>query len=97
MKNKGTKKSLKIFACIIAVIMILHCTPGMALRSGAFLFDIGSAFTMKFEKVDDVSKHKSKYIIRENEPVEKSTQGELTTWMVYHFGPFNYAYYYGEC
>ena len=36
------------------------------------------------------------YIIRENAPVERATQGELTTWAVKSIGPFHYAYYYGE-
>lgn len=97
MKKAEKRKGLKVLVCIVIVAVLLTCTPGMALRTSAFFFDIGSAFTMKFEKVDDVSKHKAIYRIRENVPVEKSTQGELTTWMVYHFGPFNFAYYYGEC
>ena len=96
MKKKGSKKGLKIFACIVAVIVITHCTPGMALRTSAFMYDMGSAFTLEYKMIKYVSEHKTIYRITENVPIEKSTQGELTTWLVHHFGPFNFATYYGE-
>lgn len=90
------KKGIKVLVGIIVIAFLLTCTPGMALRTSAFFFDIGSAFTLEYEKKEDVSKHKTIYRITENVPVEKATQGELRTWMVYHFGPFNFAKYYGE-
>lgn len=96
MKITGKRKGLKVIACIVVIAVVLTCTPGMALRTSAFMFDMGSAFTLEFEKVEDLSEHKTIYRITENVPVEKSTQGNLTTWQVYHFGPFNIATYYGE-
>lgn len=109
-KGKGLKMVVNVlptFAAIYGAMTISNMSDVQCVMTGliigaawgvaAFFFDIGSAFTMKYEKIEDVSKHKAIYRIRENVPVEKSTQGDLTTWMVYHFGPFNFAYYYGEC
>lgn len=52
---------------------------------------------MKYKKADDRSAGKDLYVITENVPVEKATQGILETWEVYHFGPLKFAHYYGEC
>jgi len=82
--------------CLVVIAVVLTCTPGMALRTSAFMCDMGSAFTMEFETVIALDKHRTLYKITDNVPVEKSTRGELTTWQVYHFGPFNFAKYYGE-
>lgn len=90
------KKGIKMLVGVIVIAFILTCTPGMALRTSALFFDMGSAFTLKYEKKEDVSRHKAVYRITENVPVEKATQGELCTWMVYHYGPFHFAKYYGE-
>lgn len=97
MKKEGKKKGITVLVCIVVIAVILTFTPGMALRTSAFFFDMCSAFTLEVEKVEELSEHKTIYRITENVPVEKSTQGELTTWQIYHFGPFNFATYYGEC
>ena len=89
-------KDLIGIICIIAVLIIFVCTPGMALRTSAFMYDAGSAFTLQFEKVTDISKYKTIYRITENVPIERGTEGQLTTWQVFHFGPFHFATYYGE-
>lgn len=96
MKKARNKKGLTILMCLVVIAVVLTCTPGMALRTSSLVYDMGSAFTMEFEKVIDLDKNRTLYRITENVPVEKSTQGELTTWQVYHFGPFNFAKYYGE-
>lgn len=96
MKKKGKKKGVTVLVCIVAIAVILTCTPGMALRTAAFTYDMGSAFKLEFEKIMEFDNNWSLYEITENAPVEKSTQGELVTWKVYRFGPFHFATYYGE-
>ena len=96
MKIEGKKKGITALVCIAVIAVMLTCTPGMALRTSAFMYDMGSTFKLEFEKIIELDKNRTLYKITENVPVEKSTQGELITWKVYHLGPFNFATYYGE-
>ena len=51
MKKGRKKRGLTALVCLVVIAVVLTCTPGMALRTSAFMCDMGSAFTMEFEKV----------------------------------------------
>ena len=94
------KKIAKIIVAVILISTVLiSLSEAAALRAAVFLsFAPVKAFTMDFEesKRSAQPKNTTIYIIRENAPIERATQGELTTWAVKSIGPFHYAYYYGE-
>lgn len=52
--------------------------------------------TMEYEIRDGESKKTQLCVITKNAPVEEATQGVLTTWIIYHVGPFKFVKYYGE-
>ena len=62
MKKKGKKKGITVLVCVVAIAVILTCTPGMALRTAAFTYDMGSAFKLEFEKIMEDSAKKREYI-----------------------------------
>ena len=98
MSKKKQKRKIVIVSILI-VLMLISLSEAATLRAEVFVsFAPIKAFTMEFEesKRSAQPKNTTIYIIRENVPVERSTQGELTTWAVKSIGPFHYAYYYGE-
>ena len=96
MKRK--KKKIKVvIVSILIVLALISLSETAALRAAVFVsFAPVKAFTMEFEESNYSPKNVKLYIIRENPPVERATQNELTTWAVKAIGPFHYAFYYGE-
>ena len=91
------KKIITIITCIVIVLGLISLSEAATLRAAVFVnFAPVKAFTMEFEESNYSPENVKLYIIRENPPVERATQGELTTWAVKSIGPFHYAYYYGE-
>lgn len=91
------KKRGAIIACIISIfILFAMCSTEIMFRTAVFMHSPKSAICMKYKKMDDATHGKDLYIITENPPIEKATQGILTTWIVYHIGPLKIVRYYGE-
>lgn len=90
------KSGIVLIVCIIIILCVITFSRGAALRAAAFLHSPKSAISMKYEKVGNIGTQKTLYRITENPPVEKATESELYTWVVYSFGPFHFAEYYGE-
>lgn len=91
------KKTRVVAAIVVLAILLAMCSTDIMLRLAVFTYSPKSAVTMKYKKADDRSAGKDLYVITENVPVKKATQGMLETWEVYHFGPLKFAHYYGEC
>ena len=96
--HRRSKKKIKvIIAGILIALCLISLSEAATLRAAVFVsFAPVKAFTMEFEESNYSPEDVTLYIIRENPPVERATQGELTTWAVKSIGPFHYAYYYGE-
>ena len=91
------KKIITIITSIVIVLGLISLSEAATLRAAVFMsFAPVKAFTMEFEESNYSPENVKLYIIRENPPVERATQNELTTWAVKSVGPFHYAYYYGE-
>lgn len=91
------KKNIAIITSIIIALGLILLSEVATLRAAVFFsFAPVKAFTMECEESNYSPKNVTLYIIRENPPVERATQNELTTWAVKSIGPFHYAYYYGE-
>lgn len=91
------KKIITIITSIVIVLGLISLSEAATLRAAVFMsFAPVKAFTMEFEESNYSPENVKLYIIRENPPVERATQGELKTWAVKSIGPFHYAYYYGE-
>lgn len=95
--SRKKKKTITIITSIVIVLGLISLSEAATLRATIFMsFAPVKAFTMEFEESKYSPENVKLYIIRENPPVERATQGELTTWAVKSIGPFHYAYYYGE-
>ena len=95
--SRKKKKTRTISTSIVIVLGLISLSEAATLRATIFMsFAPVKAFTMEFEESKYSPENVKLYIIRENPPVERATQGELTTWAVKSIGPFHYAYYYGE-
>lgn len=91
------KKIITIITSIVIVLGLISLSEAATLRAAVFMsFAPVKAFTMEFEESKYSPENVKLYIIRDDPPVERATQGELTTWAVKSIGPFHYAYYYGE-
>lgn len=90
------KRVFVIVIFIVAIGNILMPSSG-TLRLAVFAISPRSAFTMEYKYIDTEPDGEEIYRITKNPPIEKATQGELTTWAVCRIGPFKYARYYGEC
>ena len=85
-----------VIICIAIIICMISLSINATLRTVVFFYSPKSAVSMEYEKSEDIDATKTLYRITENPPVENATQNELYTWVVYHFGPFHFAKYYGE-
>jgi hypothetical protein len=96
--NKKIKKETVITLIIIGGLISVTMSKDFMLRSAVFFVSPKSALTMEYEYYKDLpdSDNAKLYVITKNIPVEKATQGELYTWVVYNYGPFYFAAYYGE-
>ena len=92
------KRKIKVIITgILIVLGLISLSESATLRAAVFMrFEPVKAFTMEFEESNSSPENATIYIIRNNPPVERATQNELTTWAVKSIGPFHYAYYYGE-
>lgn len=90
------KKVIIILVAVVIFIGVATCSSEFMLRAAVFLYSPSSAFSMKYKYIGDETNNVRLYKITENAPIEKGTEGELTTWAVYSFGPFHYAKYFGE-
>ena len=95
-KMNGRKRAGVAMICIVLFFCAISFSAEASLRSAVFMFDMKSAFTMEYRELRQLDEHRTLYAIDEDTPVERATQNELTTWVVYSFGPFHYAWYYGE-
>lgn len=80
---------------MIVTLLTLMTSTDFALRAAVFFHSPSSAMTMKYREIDS-EQGTCLYEITRNAPVEKSTDGTLTTWEVHRYGPFKVATYYGE-
>ena len=97
--NKVRHKKVTII-CITFVAMIaimISVSANLSLRLAVFFESPKSAFTMEYKKVElDESKDDTTfYCITKNPPSGGAGNG-MCTWVVYSYGPFHYAEYYGE-
>lgn len=102
-KYYGIEKKKIIIRTIIALVIFgapisASLSKDFMLRAAVFPVSPQSALTMEYEYYKDLPNRDNAklYIITKNIPVEKETQGELYTWVVYNYGPFHFAKYYGE-
>ena len=89
----------KLLIILIIILCMISVIPDLTLRCAVFFDSPKSAFTIEYERADDHpddTGYRHMYRIIRNEPIEKTTEGHLYTWAVYHIGPFHYARYYGE-
>ncbi len=91
------RKNFSIAIIVIILILFAMTSEDFMLRAAVFVHSPRSALTMEYEPVGDNTNREDLYAITKNAPVEKATQGILTTWVVHHYGPFKIAGYYGEC
>lgn len=91
-------KKFKVILLIILIFAIGNIVMPAAgiLKIAVFTFSPQSAFTLEYKYIDTESNGEKIFRITKNPPIEKATQGEMTTWAVSRFGPFQYAKYYGE-
>lgn len=102
-KYYGIEKKKIIIRTIIALVIFgapisASLSKDFMLRAAVFLVSPQSALTMEYEYYKNLSDSDNAklYIITKNIPIEKETQGQLYTWVVYNYGPFHFAKYYGE-
>ena len=93
------QKKLKIICIALAVIIatMFSASNNLSLRLAVFLESPKSAFTMKYEKIelDESNENAAFFYIKKNPPIGSAGNG-MYTWVVYSYGPFHYAKYYGE-
>lgn len=94
MINK--KRAVALLVVAVILIFIAMCSTDFMLRVAVFMHSPKSAVTMSYEKSDQKNEGEEFYTITKNAPIEKETQGTLTTWSVHHFGPLKFVRYYGE-
>ncbi|MCR4653141.1 MAG: hypothetical protein K5744_05550 [Eubacterium sp.] len=92
-----TKKKRIVLGCfLIMIIVMLMSSTGFMVRAAVFVHSPRCAMTMEYEIRDGENKKTQLCVITKNAPVEEATQGVLTTWIIYHVGPFKFVKYYGE-
>lgn len=96
MKTKKNRKAAYILSAIVIVLLCMSFSTSIMLRVAVFFYSPKSAFNMDYAYYKDEGKNGKVYKITKNPPVEESTDGILTTWIVYNIGPIKYATYHGE-
>lgn len=98
--KKRTILSL-IAIVIIGTYIALHLTPKLSVRThlffkGYFLEAVNNEIIPDIDK-NNVENERNIYLYKlSNPPIEKDTQGELKTYIVYKKGFLYFAKYYGE-
>jgi hypothetical protein len=99
------KKKVIIIVSFLVVIILLHSTPSMALRT--YVFFLGypkaaiSSGIIEDKEHNEVDRDKfaelnAKAYTLINPPIEKATQTELRNFLVWKFGFLHFAKYYGN-
>lgn len=88
----------KIIGLAAAVILLgISLSPMLSLRAAVLFRSPVSAFTSEIRELHYSDETSNRHIYAlSNPPVERVTNGKLSTWAVVSMGPFHYAYYYGE-
>ncbi|MCT8140301.1 hypothetical protein H1D32_22945 [Anaerobacillus sp. CMMVII] len=105
IKKLFVKKEIIIFIALATILLVLHSTPSMALRTQVFIMGYPKA-ALTSGIVDDVYHNKvdkekfaemnAKAYTLTKPPIEKATQGELSNFLVRKIGFFYLAEYYGD-
>ncbi|MCL1694468.1 hypothetical protein [Lysinibacillus sp. BPa_S21] len=99
------KKKVIISVSLLVVIILLHSTPSMALRTHVFFLGYPiaaiSSGIIEDKEHNKVDKDKfaelnAKAYTLTNPPIEKATQTKLRNFLVRKFGFLHFAEYYGE-
>lgn len=98
-------KKRTIFSLIVIVIIgiyiVLHSNPKLSVRTHLFfkgyvLEAVNNEIIPYIDKNDAENERNISLYKLSNPPVEKDTQGELKTYIVYKKGILYFAKYYGE-
>ncbi|MGE7673243.1 hypothetical protein ACQKMV_06610 [Lysinibacillus sp. NPDC094403] len=99
------KKKIIIIVSFFAVIILLHSTPNMALRTYVFFLGYPKAAItsgiIEDKEHNEVDKDRfaelnAKAYALTNPPIEKATQTELRNYLVRKFGFLHFAEYLGN-
>lgn len=99
------KKKIIIIVSFLAVIVLLHSTPSMALRTYVFFLGYPKAAItsgiIEDKEHNEVDKDRfaelnAKAYALTNPPIEKATQTELRNYLVRKFGFLHFAEYLGN-
>ncbi|MGE7694061.1 hypothetical protein ACQKNC_08060 [Lysinibacillus sp. NPDC094177] len=99
------KKKIIIIVSFLAVIILLHSTPSMALRTYVFFLGYPKAAItsgiIEDKEHNEVDKDRfaelnAKAYALTNPPIEKATQTELRNYLVRKFGFLHFAEYLGN-
>ncbi|PYZ96663.1 hypothetical protein CR205_13265 [Alteribacter lacisalsi] len=104
-KKLLVKKEFIFFIAFATILVLLHATPSMALRTQVFIMGYPKAALTSpivedayHNKVDEekFAELNAKAYTLTHPPIEKATQGELSNFLVRKFGFFYAAEYYGD-
>lgn len=105
IKKLIMKKEIIFLIAFASILLLLHSSPSMALRTQVFIMGhpiaaltsgiIDDEYHNKIDK-DKFAELNAKAYTLTNPPVEKATQGELRNFLVRKYGIFYLAEYYGD-
>lgn len=105
IKKLIVKKEVVFLVVIAITFLLLHSTPGTAIRTKVFFMGypkaaltssiIDDEFHNEVDK-DRFAELNAKAYTLTKPPIEKATQGELRNYLVRKFGFLHFAEYYGE-
>lgn len=105
IKKLIMKKPIIFLIALAIILLLLHLTPSMALRTQVFIMGYPKA-ALTSGIVDDVYHNKvdkdkftelnAKAYTLTKPPIEKATEGELRNFLVRKIGFFYLAEYYGD-
>lgn len=105
MKKLVAKKEVIFLVTLLTIFLLLHSTPGMALRTHVIILGypkvaltsaiIDDEYHNEINKVEFAELNAKAYTLTKP-PIEKVTQGELRNFLVRKIGFFYLADYYGD-
>ncbi|MBX9974281.1 hypothetical protein [Cytobacillus firmus] len=97
------KKEVVFLAVIAIIFLLLHSTPGTAIRTKVFFMGYPKAALTSVIIEDEFHNDKDRFAelnakayTLTKPPIEKAIQGELRNYLVRKFGFLHFAEYYGE-
>lgn len=95
--NRRKRITILSIGVALIVAIIISISVNLSLRFAVFFESPKSAITLEYEniKTDETKENTNFYRITKNPPSGGSGNG-MYTWVVYSYGPFHYAKYYGE-